>query len=168
MKKIFILSIFGMILIASFATALQGNTLSKINEITEIKSQLNDYIDITPNEAWEMMNSTEDGIQIPIDVRRLDEYIEERIILPDEGDWIRWFPYELKSGGSGPIKNEDLLLQMFMKIYDGKEIIIYCRTGRRTGISAQILIDNGFTGTVYNMLGGITEWKSVGLPTTQN
>ena len=83
-----------MIFIASFATALQGNILSKTNEIIEINSQLNDFVDITPNEALEMINSTEDGIQIPIDVRRLDEYIKERIILPDEGDWIRWFPYE--------------------------------------------------------------------------
>jgi len=131
-----------------------------------MNSQLNDFVDITPNEAWEMMNSTEDGIQIPIDVRRLDEYIGKRIILPDEEDWIRWFPYELKSGGPGPIKNEDILLKMFMKIYDSKEIIIYCRTGQRSGISAQILFDNGFTGTVYNMIGGITAWKSVGLPTT--
>ena len=166
MKKIFLFSVFGMILIGSFATALQENTFIKTNEIIEMNSQLNDFIDITPNEAWEMMNSTEDGIQIPIDVRRLDEYIGERIILPDEDDWIRWFPYELKSGGPGSIKNEDILLQMFMKIYDGKEIIIYCGTGRRSGISAQILFDNRFTGKVYNMIGGITAWKTVGLPTT--
>jgi rhodanese-related sulfurtransferase len=55
-----------------------------------------------------------------------------------------------------------------MSIYADKEIIIYCRSGRRTGFAAQILIDNGFTGIVYNLVGGINSWKSSGLPTTLN
>ena len=162
MKKVVILFVLGMMLITSFATAFQEN--GHTNQ-TILKSG---YIDITPTEAWDMMNTTEDGIQIPIDVRRLDEYLAERIVLPDENDWVRWFPYELKSGGPAPIKNEGFFLQLFMDFYKDKEIIIYCRTGRRTGISAQILVDNGFTGEIYNMVGGITEWKAVGLPTTQN
>lgn len=125
----------------------------------------NDYIDITVYEAWEMLNSTEDGKQILIDVRRWDEYYTERIKPPYPEDWPRWFPYELTSGGPGPLKNEGILLQIFMRIYKDKEIIIYCRTSSRTGIVAQILVDNGFQGTVYNMLGGINQWKAAGFPT---
>ena len=105
------------------------------------------------------MNNSDDGRQIPIDIRRWDEYSSERIDTPNLGDWPRWFPYEFTSGGPGPIKNEGILLDIFMKIYENKEIIIYCRTGRRTGISAQILVDNGFSGIIYNMVNGITEWK---------
>jgi len=74
---------------------------------------------------------------------------------------------EFASGGPGFIKNEGIILAIFMRVYQDKEIIIYCRTGRRTGISAQILVDNGFSGIIYNMVNGITEWKSVGLPTIE-
>jgi len=102
-----------------------------------------------------------------MDMRRLDEYVYERIVSPDDS-WIRWFPYELTSDGLGPIKNQGILLKIFMNIYGDKEIIIYCRSGRRTGLAAQILTDNDSTGTVYNLVGGINSWKSSGLPTTLN
>jgi len=45
--------------------------------------------------------------------------------------------------------------------YNDTEIIIYCRTGSRSASASQILVNNGFT-KVYNMNGGITEWKSAG------
>jgi rhodanese-related sulfurtransferase len=136
-------------------------------KFTDTQTLYNDYIDITVYEAWEMLNSTGDGKQILIDVRRWDEYSTERIKPPFPEDWPRWFPYELTSGGPGPIKNEGILLKIFMSIYKDKEIIIYCRTSSRSGIVAQILVDNGFQGIVYNMLGGINEWKAAGFPTVE-
>ena len=129
--------------------------------------EFNGYINITALEAWNLMNNSEDGRQIPIDIRRWGEYSSERIETPNQEDWPRWFPYEYTSDGPGPIKNEGILLDIFMRIYSGKEIIIYCRTGRRTGISAQILVNHGFNGVIYNMVDGITEWKAIGLPTIQ-
>jgi len=157
-----------MMLLVSYASAFQDTTDNTKNTAEERMTSMSGYIDITPNEAWEMMSAVGDGKQIVIDVRRLDEYLNERIILPNDDDWIRWFPYELQSDGPGPIVNEGILLKLFIDHYADQEIIIYCRTGRRTAISAQILVDNGFTGTVYNVLGGITEWKAKGLPTTLN
>jgi hypothetical protein len=64
-----------------------------------------------------MMNTSDDGVQIPIDVRRIDEYVNERILLPDNNNWIRWFPYEFTSEGLGPIKNAGVLLNLFMDHY---------------------------------------------------
>ena len=167
MKRIILLLIIGIIVTSSFVSADILNNQEEKNKEIIINQNYNGFINITALEAWELINNTEDGRQIPIDIRRFDEYISERIETPNPEDWPRWFPYELTSGGSGPIKNEGILLQIFMKIYSGKEIIIYCRTGRRTGISAQILVDNGFTGTIYNMVNGITEWKTEGLPTIE-
>jgi len=132
----------------------------------ESLQQTNEYINISAQKAWDLMNNTEGGRQIPIDTRRPGEYLNERIIPPHFEDWPRWFPYELQSDGPGPIKNEGLLLDLFISHYNNKEIIIYCRTGRRTGLAAQILIDNGFQGKLYNMVDGITTWKTEGLPTT--
>lgn len=160
-----IISIIVIIISSSFVSAnnISNNINNKINK--SLISQNQGFTNITAIEAWDLMNNSDDGRQIPIDIRRWDEYSSERIDTPNQEDWPRWFPYEFTSGGPGPIKNEGLLLKLFINIYQNKEIIIYCRTGRRTGIAAQILIDNGYTGTLYNLVDGITEWKLVGLPT---
>jgi rhodanese-related sulfurtransferase len=160
-----IISIIVIIISSSFVSAnnISNNINNKIKKSLIAENQ--GFINITAIEAWDLMNNSDDGRQIPIDIRRWDEYSSERIDTPNQEDWPRWFPYEFTSGGPGPIKNEGLLLKFFINIYQNKEIIIYCRTGRRTGISAQILIDNGYTGTLYNLVDGITEWKLIGLPT---
>ena len=41
------------------------------------------------------------------------------------------------------------------------EILLYCRTGRRSATAARILNENGYH-KVYNMLGGITAWNNAG------
>jgi len=167
MKRILFLIIIGAIITSSFVSANIIDNQDDTKDGLKINQSINGYINITAVEAWELMNNTEDGRQIPIDIRRFDEYFTERIITPNQDDRPRWFPYELTSDGPGPIKNEGFLLEIFMKIYNDKEIILYCRTGRRTGLAAQILVDHGFTGTIYNMVNGITEWKTEGLPTIE-
>lgn len=44
------------------------------------------------------------------------------------------------------------------------EILLYCRTGRRSANAMRILNENGYE-RVYNMLGGIVAWKDAGYPT---
>lgn len=39
-----------------------------------------------------------------------------------------------------------------------KEIILICRSGRRSGLAAQFLGEEGFR-NVYNMVGGMLEWQ---------
>ena len=51
---------------------------------------------------------------------------------------------------------EGLNLQRYDK-YRYKKIIVYCRSGNRSGTATKILNENGFT--AYNMLGGMNEWK---------
>lgn len=43
-------------------------------------------------------------------------------------------------------------------------IYLICRTGRRSGIAGQDLVDLGFT-QVYNVTGGTNAWRDAGLPT---
>lgn len=38
-----------------------------------------------------------------------------------------------------------------------KEIIVYCRSGNRSGVGAKMLIGHGFK--AYNLLGGMIEWN---------
>jgi len=47
--------------------------------------------------------------------------------------------------------------------HENHNIIVYCRTGRRSVIASEILDSHNFT-KVYNMLGGIQAWQSAGYP----
>ncbi len=51
------------------------------------------------------------------------------------------------------IENKIELLEQ----YRNKKIIVYCRSGNRSGTATDILNRNGFN--AYNMIGGINEWE---------
>lgn len=88
----------------------------------------------------------DDSSYILIDVRTPREYSEERIshstLIPLQ---------ELES------RVHDL------ERYRSRTIVVYCRTGRRSTMAAEILKHYGFT--VSNMTGGIVRWKSAGFST---
>jgi rhodanese-related sulfurtransferase len=44
-----------------------------------------------------------------------------------------------------------------------KKIIVYCRSGRRASIAAEILTNNGFN-NVYHLSGDMNGWTKAGLP----
>ncbi|RME10023.1 MAG: rhodanese-like domain-containing protein, partial [Ardenticatenia bacterium] len=44
-----------------------------------------------------------------------------------------------------------------------KPIVVQCRSGSRSAIAASILQAHGFE-QVMNLMGGINEWKRLGLP----
>jgi thioredoxin len=50
--------------------------------------------------------------------------------------------------------------------YKEKEILIYCRSGNRSTVASQILIQNGFK-KLYNLQNGIVGWQKKGYPTAQ-
>jgi len=116
-----------------------------------------ELINITAQEAWEMLNSEEDGVQIPVDVRTFEEYFDERISSPHWYDKPILYPLQLLE--------MPLFANIFTKLFHGKEVILYCRTSRRSGIDGGILLEGGYDGQLYNMIGGIVAWKAAGLPT---
>ena len=48
------------------------------------------------------------------------------------------------------------------KLDKSKPVLIYCRSGRRSGIAMATMRDLGFS-EVYNLQGGIIEWSEAGL-----
>jgi len=120
------------------------------------------YTDITVEEAWEMLNSTSNGIQIPIDVRTYSEWLGERIDTPYPEYARRYCSFNFYDPDGS--YNESAI-QEFKSMYGGNEIILYCRSGSRSSGVAQILSESDFNGTLYNMEGGILAWKAAGLPT---
>ena len=120
------------------------------------KTNGNGYTNITVQEAFELyLSCLCNGIQIPIDVRTEDEWNDEHIeTAPDEQNPVLWANLHAGVG-----------LQDFMEKYADKEVVIYCQSGIRSFKATKLLVDNGFDGTIYNMLGGINAWIDAGYPT---
>jgi len=133
-----------------------------VNEVKSEKIEASGKVEIfniTVSQAWNMLNSDEDGIQHPVDVRYFNEYFGERIATPHIYDKPLLFTLQWMES--------PYLLNIFKTIFKGKEIILYCRTGNRSYIAGKMLEEAGFEGKIYNMLGGIVEWKNQGLPTVK-
>lgn len=117
-----------------------------------------DYFNLTVEEVWNLISNSTNGIQILIDVRTPEEYFNERIFTSSLLEKPRLFPLYM-------MQNNKILLQFFKTFYKDKEIILYCRSANRSFDATMILINNDFSGVIYNMMGGINEWKQAGLPT---
>ncbi|WP_457623030.1 rhodanese-like domain-containing protein [Persephonella sp.] len=68
----------------------------------------------------------------------------------------------------GHIKGANLIpVQVFQYIYlsglRDKEVLVYCRSGRRSAEASKFLEQMGVK-KVYNLQGGIKEWKAKGFP----
>ncbi len=99
------------------------------------------YVNITAEEAKRVID-TEDVILL--DVRTEEEYdsahIEEATLIPVAE-----------------------LCNRTEELNKSKKIVVYCRSGHRSAIASDILIEHGFK-RVYNVLGGINEWEERGYP----
>lgn len=160
MKKKIILSI----CIIGFMLVFSGVSVTAIK--SEYKSDnsmpliLNDCpINKTVHEAWDLLTDTGNGIQIPIDVRTEGEWNTGYLDTPWPECTV-WYTKDLIETPAG--------LQEFLDTYAGKEVVVYCKSGYRSTIVCNILCANNFTGTVYNMLGGITNWIAEGYPIRNN
>jgi rhodanese-related sulfurtransferase len=140
-------------------TTMAGSVTSSSKTIPMSSVNVNGYTDITVEEAWDLLTDTSNGVQIPIDVRRDNEWKVEHIDTPSPENPVHYPLSDLQ---------EEEGLQEFLSHFAGEEVIIYCRTGGRSVSAATILVDAGFTGTIYNMLGGITAWTDSGYPTIPN
>jgi len=89
-----------------------------------------------------------DGILL--DVRTLYEFEDGHI--KDAGQ-LNYYSFSFK---------ENLL-----KLPKDKPIYVYCRTGYRSGKTAEILLANGYK-NVYNLQYGLKDWELKGLPTVKN
>jgi len=103
------------------------------------QNQTSTYIDITPIEAREKIQKAKNVLLL--DVRTKEEFSEEHI----------------KNALNIPVQELEKRLDELKK-YKNFEIIVYCRSGARSRRASEILVKNGFK-FVYNLSGGIIEWK---------
>ena len=96
------------------------------------------YINITPDDAKKIMDSGEDYVLL--DVREKDEYdaghIPGAILIPHG---------EISERAENVIVNKDV------------QILVYCRSGRRSKIASESLLELGYTN--IKEFGGIIDWQ---------
>lgn len=148
-----------MVLICASPGFLSVNTVNQSLSDAYSNESFEGYIDLTVHEVWNLVNDTSNGIQYLIDVRYDPEWTAEHIDAP----YPEYARHHCKCEWA-----DETVLQDFMDTYDGEEIILYCKSGGRSVSAAETLIDHGFNGTIYNMVGGITYWKNNEYPTVPN
>jgi len=121
------------IIIAAVIMAAAGYMIAQQMQSATISSQ----------EAYKVLNDTS---FVLLDVRTMPEHLGERI----------------KETPLIPVQELDQRLHELDQ-YKGKKIIVYCRTGNRSGYATTLLRENGFD--ALNMTGGIVRWKMEKLPT---
>ena len=130
LKGLIFLLIISLSLFGTVGCSGQGGN----NTVTEAK---NSYEQISPQEAKKLMETETD--YIIIDARTQSEYdeghIENAIMIPE---------YEISDRAEKELPDKDQL------------ILVYCRSGRRSKIASQALVDLGYTNV--KEFGGIIDW----------
>ncbi len=102
---------------------------------------------LMPQDAYDIIQTRPVAL---IDVREVHEYGQGHI-----EDSINW---PLSSLSESKIAK----LQIFKE--EGKDIILYCRSGHRSVIAATQFKKWGFEAPIVDIKGGILAWKNQGLP----
>ena len=97
------------------------------------------YVDVSVQQGKEMIDN---GEVFLLDVRTQEEYNEGHI------------------SGSTLIPVQELEARL-NELPRNKKILVYCRSGNRSVTASETLVKNGFA-QIFNMKGGITEWKNAG------
>jgi len=100
------------------------------------------YGDVTVDQSKELIETIE--TLVILDVRTVSEFKSEKI------------------EGSINIPVQELQNRLG-ELEKGDEILVYCKSGKRSSQAMGILTENGFS-AVYNMIGGIEAWKQAGYP----
>lgn len=135
--------IFGIIFLGFVVTSIWGNY--GINPVSGSEPQKFEHI--APKDAYALtQHHKADKNFVILDVRTTREVAEGYI---DGAINLDYF--------------SDAFREKLNKLDKQKTYLVYCRSGRRSGSTLQIMRDLNFS-TVYNMTGGILGWYAVGLP----
>jgi len=106
------------------------------------------------------------GDEIPISAEKVYKIISEKkdYLILDVRTKEEFDGEHLESATLIPVDELEARLGELPK---NKPIIVYCMSGRRSTKASEILINNHFS-PVYNMTGGIEQWKKEGYPLLGN
>lgn len=90
-----------------------------------------------------------DGQAILVDVREPEEWLEAGVA---EAAYL--LPLS-------DLRGEREKWTEFLREKGDRELLLYCRSGNRSGIAAEILVEEGYK---IGNIGGFREWQAAGLP----
>jgi len=106
---------------------------------------------ITPQEAFDLIQDNKENPDFVIlDVRTPEEFAEGHL---ENAHNLDFYSKSFREG--------------LNKLSKEKIYLVYCRSGRRSGETLEIMKELGFK-KVYNMLGGIIQWKESGFKIEKN
>ncbi|MEM4250507.1 MAG: rhodanese-like domain-containing protein, partial [Candidatus Bathyarchaeia archaeon] len=112
---------------------------------------------ISPSEAYDLIMENKDNPDfIILDVRSPEEYATGHI----EGAVNIDFYIDERTNNSRTFREE------LGKLDRNKKYLVYCLVDIRSRVASEIMEHLGFV-EVYDMAGGILQWKAEGLPTVQ-
>ncbi len=144
-RKLRLLALLGVIVLG-FVLTSGGQESEQASINPELPKQIIE--DIVPGEAYGLIQNNKGNQDfILLDIRTPEEYrdgyIEDAINLDFYSETFR---------------------DELNKLDKDKKYLVYCRSGRRSGISLGTMKELGFR-EAYNMAGGIIQWEAEGLPT---
>ncbi len=98
------------------------------------------YVSITPQEALLLIDSPDHYF---LDVRETSEYEAGHIPSATLMPW-----------------SSGVLEERWDELPQDKTIVVYCRSGRRSALASQFLVDRGIT-NILNMTGGFNSYSSL-------
>ena len=117
---------------------------------SDTKEATSNYQNVTPAEAFELIRENEGNNSFVIlDVRTPAEF--------DSGHLPGAINIDVESGH---------FTDEIAGLYKDNTYLVYCRSGRRSVDTSEIMVEQGFS-AVYNMTSGINGWKSNGFPVVQ-
>ena len=130
---------FGVLWVAVFCVSAIMLTSCGNNNTDEVQTQMNNtYEQISGEQAKALMDSEKD--YVIIDARTQEEFdgghIPGAVLIPE---------YEIAQRAEDELPDKDQL------------ILVYCRSGRRSKIASQALVDLGYTNV--KEFGGIIDWE---------
>jgi len=126
--------------------SLSGCVQSETDTVgPETQTQLTE--NITPREAFTLIENNRDNPNLVIiDIRTPKEFEEEHI-----------------EGAMNLDYYSDTFGDELNKLDKNKTYLVYCQTGRRSERAFDLMKEFGFR-EIYNISGGIIDWKADGLP----
>ena len=116
--------------------------------INEYKQASQKFSKLTPTAAIQLINSDDEEVVL-LDVRESAETTAGKIMKA----------LQIPVGSIAQRVGE-------LDKHKNKSIIVYCKTGARSGLACKQLIKAGFE-KVYNLSGGMTAWQEAHLPVSR-
>jgi rhodanese-related sulfurtransferase len=142
MKHIFIV---GGLIIGAFFVGRMLSSPSSYVPTPQVQGIAQEIFSVSPQQFNDSIQTNE---YVVLDVRTADEYAVGHLKNSKQVDYYQ--------------------TQAFSNYLDtldkNAKYLIYCRTGKRSGLAIKIMQEKGFS-HVNDLAGGYTAWESAGLPT---